>query len=380
MAQLGFGMMRLPVLDENDQTSIDLEHVTKMVDTYMESGFNYFDTAFVYHEGVGESTFKKTVTDRYPRDSFKIATKLPLFVITEESQLEPIFAQQLENCGVDYFDYFMLHNVSGLTENAWKNVDLYSFIEEKKQEGKIKHIGISTHGDAEFLEEILFDHPELEFVLLQINYMDWEDEGIQSKKCWEVARKYNKKIMIMEPYKGGFLADVPEEAEKIMKEYNPDKSVVSWAMRFVANLEDVEVVLTGSSTLEQLESNIHEFKNADPLNDEELEILKDVGEIINSNITVDCTKCRYCVDACTENIDIAKVFDLYNKHQMLEDEDWTPFGNAYLNYSKLPDVGIASDCIECEACIDECPQGINIPDVLKDVAEAFETEVNGFQN
>ncbi|MDO5811277.1 aldo/keto reductase [uncultured Methanobrevibacter sp.] len=380
MAQLGFGMMRLPVLDENDQTSIDLEHVTKMVDTYMESGFNYFDTAFVYHEGVGESTFKKTVTDRYPRDSFKIATKLPLFVITEESQLEPIFAQQLENCGVDYFDYFMLHNVSGLTENAWKNVDLYSFIEQKKQEGKIKHIGISTHGDAEFLEEILFDHPELEFVLLQINYMDWEDEGIQSKKCWEVARKYNKKIMIMEPYKGGFLADVPEEAEKIMKEYNPDKSVVSWAMRFVANLEDVEVVLTGSSTLEQLESNIHEFKNADPLNDEELEILKDVGEIINSNITVDCTKCRYCVDACTENIDIAKVFDLYNKHQMLEDEDWTPFGNAYLNYSKLPDVGIASDCIECEACIDECPQGINIPDVLKDVAEAFETEVNGFQN
>ena len=380
MAQLGFGMMRLPVLDENDQTSIDLEHVTKMVDTYMESGFNYFDTAFVYHEGVGESTFKKTVTDRYPRDSFKIATKLPLFVITEESQLEPIFAQQLENCGVDYFDYFMLHNVSGLTENAWKNVDLYSFIEHKKQEGNIKHIGISTLGDAEFLEEILFDHPELEFVLLQINYMDWEDEGIQSKKCWEVARKYNKKIMIMEPYKGGFLADVPEEAEKIMKEYNPDKSVVSWAMRFVANLEDVEVVLTGSSTLEQLESNIHEFKNADPLNDEELEILKDVGEIINSNITVDCTKCRYCVDACTENIDIAKVFDLYNKHQMLEDEDWTPFGNAYLNYSKLPDVGIASDCIECEACIDECPQGINIPDVLKDVAEAFETEVNGFQN
>ena len=380
MVQLGFGMMRLPVLDENDQTSIDVEQVKKMVDTYMESGFNYFDTAFVYHEGVGESTFKKTVTDRYPRDSFKIATKLPLFVITEESQLEPIFAQQLENCGVDYFDYFMLHNVSGLTENAWKNVDLYSFIEQKKQEGKIKHIGISTHGDAEFLEEILFDHPELEFVLLQINYMDWEDEGIQSKKCWEVARKYNKKIMIMEPYKGGFLADVPEDAEKIMKEYDSDKSVVSWAMRFVANLEDVEVVLTGSSTLEQLESNIHEFKNADPLNDEELEILKDVGEIINSNITVDCTKCRYCVDACTENIDIAKVFDLYNKHQMLEDEDWTPFGNAYLNYSKLPDVGIASDCIECEACIDECPQGINIPDVLKDVAEAFETEVNGFQN
>ena len=380
MVQLGFGMMRLPLLDENDQTSIDVEQVKKMVDTYMESGFNYFDTAFVYHEGVGESTFKKTVVERYPRDSFKIATKLPLFVITEESQLEPIFAQQLENCGVDYIDYFMLHNVSGFTENAWKNVDLYSFIEKKKQEGKIKHIGISTHGDAEFLEEILFDHPELEFVLLQINYLDWEDEGIDAKKCWEVARKYNKKIMVMEPYKGGFLADVPEEAEKVMKEHAPDRSVVSWAMRFVANIEDIDVVLTGASTLEQLEDNIHEFKNADPLNDDEMEVIKEVTEIINSNITVDCTKCRYCVDACTEDIDIAKIFDLYNKHKMLKIDEWTQFGNAYLNYTKLPDVGIASDCIECEACLEECPQSINIPDVLKDVAKTFETEIYGFEN
>lgn len=380
MAQLGFGMMRLPLLDENDQTSIDVEQVKKMVDTYMKSGFNYFDTAFVYHEGVGESTFKKTVVDRYPRDSFKIATKLLLFVITEESQLEPIFAQQLENCGVDYIDYFMLHNVSGFTENAWKNADLYSFIENKKQEGKIKHIGISTHGDAEFLEEILFDHPELEFVLLQINYLDWEDEAIDVKKCWEVARKYNKKIMVMEPYKGGFLADVPEEAEKVMKEHAPDRSVVSWAMRFVANIEDIDVVLTGASTLEQLEDNIQEFKNADPLNDDEMEVIKEITEIINSNITVDCTKCRYCVDACSEDIDIAKLFDLYNKHKMLKIDEWTQFGNAYINYTKLPDVGIASDCIECEACIEECPQSINIPDVLKDVAKTFETEIYGFQN
>ncbi len=380
MVQLGFGMMRLPLKDENDQTSIDIEQVNKMVDAYMDAGFNYFDTAFVYHEGVGEPTFKKSVVDRYPRDSFKIATKLPLFVITEESQLEPIFEQQLENCGVDYIDYFMLHNVSGFTENAWKNVDLYSFIESKKQAGKIKHIGISTHGDAEFLEEILFDHPELEFVLLQINYLDWEDEGIEARKCWEVARKYNKQIMIMEPYKGGFLADVPEEAEKIMKDYNPDRSVVSWAMRFVANLDDIDVVLTGASTLEQLENNIQEFKNVDPLNDEEMEILKEVTEIINGNITVDCTKCRYCVDSCPEDIDIAKIFDLYNKHKMLGRDDWSQYGNAYLNYTKLDGVGIASDCIECESCIEECPQQINIPEFLKDVAETFETEIYGFEN
>ena len=378
MSKLGMGLMRLPLMDENDQTSIDYEEVNKMVDAYMDAGFDYFDTAFVYHEGVGEAAFRKCVVERYPRESFKIATKLPLFVITEESQLEPIFAQQLENCGVEYFDYYMLHNVSGFTENAWKNVDLYSFIQKKKEEGYIKHIGISTHGNAEFLEEILFDHPELEFVLLQINYLDWEDEGIESRKCLEVARKYNKQVMIMEPYKGGFLADVPEEAEKIMKEYNPDRSVVSWAMRFVANIEDVEVVLTGASNLEQLENNIYEFKNADPLDDEEMEIISQVSEIINSNITVDCTKCRYCVDTCPEDIDIAKIFDLYNKHKLLEMDEWTPFGNAYLNYSKLDGVGIASDCIECENCIEECPQQINIPEVLKDVAKTFETEIYGF--
>ena len=380
MAKLGMGMMRLPLLDENDQKSVDMNQVNEMVDAYMASGFNHFDTAFVYHEGMSEIAFKKAVVERYPRDSFKIATKMPLFIITEESQLEPIFSQQLENCGVDYFDYYMLHNVSGFTENAWKNVNLFSFIQKKKEEGFIKHIGLSTHGNAEFLEEILFEHPEIEFVLLQINYLDWEDEGIQSKKCLEVARKYGKEVMIMEPYKGGFLADVPEEAEKIMKEYNPDKSVVSWAMRFVANLDDVSVVLTGASNLEQLESNISEIKNATPLNDEELEIIKEVSEIINSNITVDCTTCRYCVDVCSEEIDIAKIFDLYNKHNMLEIDDWTPFGNAYLNYTKLPGVGIASDCIECELCIEECPQSINIPEVLKDVAKTFETEIYGFEN
>ena len=366
MTKLGMGMMRLPLLDENDQTSIDIEHVNKMVDAYMDAGFNYL-------------AFKKTVVDRYPRDSFKIATKLPLFVITEESQLEPLFAQQLENCGVDYFDYYMLHNVSGFTETAWKNVDLYSFIENKKKEGKIKHIGLSTHGNAEFLEEILFEHPELEFVLLQINYLDWEDENIEAKKCLEVAKKYDKQVMIMEPYKGGFLADVPEDAEKLMKQHNPDRSVVSWAMRFVANL-DACVVLTGASNLEQLENNIEEFKNADPLDDEELQILDEVSEIINSNITVDCTKCRYCVESCSEEIDIARLFDLYNKHKMLKIDEWTQFGNAYLNYSKLDGVGIASDCIECEICIEECPQSINIPDVLKDVAKTFETEIYGFEN
>ena len=379
MAKLGMGLMRLPLLDENDFTSIDYEQVNEMVDAYMDAGYNHFDTAFVYHEGVGEQAFKKCVVDRYPRESFKIATKLPLFIINEESQLEPIFKQQLENCGVDYFDYFMLHNYSGFTESAWKNVDLFSFIQKKKEEGLIKHIGISTHGNSEFLNEILTFHPEIEFVLLQINYLDWYDEGIDSKGCWEVARQHNKKIMIMEPFKGGFLADVPKEAEDLMKQYNPDASITSWAMRFVAGLEDVSVVLTGASNSNQLRENIESMKNFKPLDEKELDLLKEVSEIINSNITVDCTKCRYCVDSCSEEIDIAKLFDLYNKQKILDTEEWTPIGNAYLNYTKLPDVGIASDCIECELCLEECPQQINIPEILKDVAKTFETEIYGFE-
>ena len=378
MSSLGFGMMRLPLLEEGDDTKIDYEQVYEMVDAYMESGFNHFDTAYVYHGGIGEKTFKKAVAERYPRQSFKISTKLPLFIITEESQLEPIFAEQLENCGVDYFDYYLLHNLSGFTENAWKNVDLFSFIQKKKEEGFIKHIGLSTHGNAEFLEELLFEHPEIEFVLLQINYLDWDGDDIESRKCYEVARKYKKEIMIMEPFKGGFLVDIPPEAEKIMKEYDSDKSPISWAMRFVATLDDVSVVLSGASSLEQIKQNISVFKDVTPLNDKELEILKEVSEIINSNITVDCTKCRYCIDSCPEDIDIAKIFDLYNKQMLLKGEGWSQPGNTYLNYSKLPGVGIASDCVECESCIEACPQSINIPEVLKDVAKTFEIEENGF--
>ena len=213
MRNLGMGLMRLPVLDENDIKSIDYEQVNQMVDLYIKNGFNHFDTGYPYHEGLSEVALRKCVVERYPRDSFKISDKLPLFSITKESQLEPIFQEQLERCGVDYFDYYMMHNVSGFSEAGWLNVDSFSFVNKKKEDGKIKHLGLSTHADSKFLDNILTIHPEMEFVLLQINYLDWEDEGIESRKRYEVARKHNKPVMIMEPFKGGFLADVPEEVE-----------------------------------------------------------------------------------------------------------------------------------------------------------------------
>ena len=378
MKKLAFGMMRLPKFDENDESSVDFEQVNKMADLFLEKGFTYFDTAYPYHMGNSEVAFRKAVVERYPRDSYVVADKLPLFIITSEDQLEPIFSEQLERTGLDYFDYYLLHNVSGFSEAGFLDVDSFAFANKKKEEGKIKHLGLSTHANAEYLDNILTLHPEMEFVLLQINYLDWENDGVESRKCWEVACKHNKPVLVMEPLKGGFLADVPPEAEKLMKDYNPDASVVSWALRFVASLDNVCMVLTGASSYDQLEQNIEDFENFTPLNDEEYEILDKVREIINSNISVECTKCKYCLDACPEEINIPKLFDLYNNEKIQDLGDWTAVGNAYVNYSKLPGVGLASDCIECGMCVEECPQHIDIPEVMKDVAKTFETDYYGF--
>ena len=378
MKKLAFGMMRLPVLDENDDSSVDFEQVNKMADLFIDKGFTYFDTAFPYHMGNSEVAFRKAVVERYPRESYVVADKLPLFLITSEDQLEPIFSKQLERTGVDCFDYYLLHNASGFSEPGFLDVDSFAFAKKKKEEGKIKHLGLSTHANAEYLDNLLTIHPEMEFVLLQINYLDWESEGVESKKCYEVACKHNKPVLVMEPLKGGFLADIPPEAEKLMKDYNPDASVISWALRFVASLDNVCMILTGASSLEQLEENIEDFENFTPLNDEEYEILEKVSEIINSNITVDCTKCKYCLDACPEDINIPKIFDLYNAEKIIDLGDWTPVGNAYVNYSKIPGVGLASDCSECEMCVEECPQHIDIPEVMKDVVKTFETDYYGF--
>lgn len=378
MKKLAFGMMRLPVLDENDDSSVDFEQVNKMADLFIDKGFTFFDTAFPYHMGNSEIAFRKAVVERYPKESYVIADKLPLFLITSEDQLEPIFSKQLERTGVECFDYYLLHNVSGFSEPGFLDVDSFAFANKKKEEGKIKHLGMSTHGDAEYLDTLLTMHPEMEFVLLQINYLDWESEGVESRKCYEVACKHNKPVLVMEPLKGGFLADVPPEAEKLMKDYNPDASVISWALRFVASLDNVCMILTGASSLKQLEENIEDFENFTPLNDEEYKIIDEVREIINSNITVECTKCKYCLDACPEDINIPKIFDLYNAEKINDIGDWTPVGNAYVNYSKIPGAGLASDCTECGMCVEECPQHIDIPEVMKDVVKTFETSYYGF--
>ena len=273
MANLGFGWMRLPLLS-NNQTDIDLEQVKKMVDEYLAAGFNYFDTSFVYHGGASENAIKECLVKRYARDKFILTSKLPIFAINEENQVEETFNKQLENCGVEYFDYFLLHNMNIIRyEGVVKNCKMFEHMKKWKAAGKIKHIGFSFHDSAEVLDKILTEHPEVEAVQIVVNYIDWESYYIQSKKCYETIRKHGKKVLIMEPVKGGTLAKAPAEVEKIFKTAAPENSVASWAIRFAASLEDVIAVISGMSNLEQVKDNLATMKNFAPLNSDEQKIV-----------------------------------------------------------------------------------------------------------
>lgn len=237
MKKLGFGTMRLPVLNQEDPASVDLEQVCKMVDTFMERGFTYFDTAYMYHKYESERAVKKALVDRWPRDRYVLADKLPLSHLKEEADMERFFQEQLEKCGVSYFDYYMLHNMSRSYYETAERLGAFAFVRRKKEEGKARRIGFSFHADAELLEEILSKHPELDFVQLQLNYIDWDSPNIQSRQCYEVCRRYGKDVIVMEPVKGGTLADVPLEAEKLMEAHAPGMTPASWAVRFAASRE-----------------------------------------------------------------------------------------------------------------------------------------------
>lgn len=290
---LGFGMMRLPVTG-GEPTNINYETLNSMVDTFMDAGYNYFDTSYMYHNGESEIAVKKAVVERYPRDRFYIATKFPPFVLKEEAQVEEIFAEQLSKLGVDYVDYYMIHNVQTVFYDGLDGkggiiqaTHLFDHLKGWKESGKAKHIGISFHSSPELLERVLKEHPEIEFVQLAINYIDWDSEFVQAKACYEIARKYGKKIICMEPVKGGGLAKLPEAAEKILKGAAPDKSVVSWAFRFLASrLEGVITTLSGMSTPEQVQDNIHTMNEITPLTEQEWTALGKVIRIYRDSAPV----------------------------------------------------------------------------------------------
>ena len=371
--KLGFGLMRLPLTNPDEASSIDVEQVKDMVDAFIENGFTYFDTAWMYCGFQSECAAKEALVDRYPRDSYTLADKLHAGYIKTREDRDKIFNEQLRKTGVEYFDYYLLHDIGVDHYKIYQELDCFTWLKEKKEQGLVRHIGFSFHDSAKMLDQVLTEHPEVEFVQLQLNYLDWDSEGVQSRKCYETAVKHGKPVIVMEPVKGGTLAKVPERAERMFKEYHPDMSVPSWAIRFAASNEHVMMVLSGMSNMEQLQDNMSYMADFQPLNEEEQEIIRKAVEIINSGIEIPCTGCSYCTEGCPQNIAIPKYFSLYNADlQECEEKGWKLQGEYYDRLTKT--FGKASDCVECGQCESVCPQHLPVIRHLKEVAARFEKE------
>ena len=368
--KLGFGLMRLP----RKGLGIDVEQVKQMVDLFLESGFTYFDTAYVYLGS--ENAARKALVERYPRESYTLATKINAAMAPTEKAAKQQFQTSLKRTGAEYFDYYLLH---ALMENNYTRYDkfhLWDFAQEQKAKGLIKHVGFSFHAGPELLDKLLTAHPEVDFIQLQINYADWENPSVASRANYEVARKHGVSVTVMEPVKGGTLANPPKEVKELFRSYHPDMSCASWAIRFVASLDGIITVLSGMSNMEQMRDNLSYMKNFQPLNEEEQHIIqqaqrilgKSAQRILGKSSTIPCTACHYCTEGCPKGILIPDIFTAMNKQlgngQMQEARD------AY-NAAAQPGHK-ASDCVTCRQCEKACPQHIPITDNLKKAAEMFE--------
>lgn len=362
--KLGFGLMRLP--KKNDV--IDIEQVKKMVDRFMDAGFTYFDTAWAY--AGSEDAIRQALVERYSREKFQLATKNAAW-INCKTRDEAIaqFETSLKQTGAGYFDFYLLHNLGEGRTKFFDDFDMWTFVQEKKKEGLIKHVGFSFHSTAEELEKILIAHPEAEFVQLQINYADWENRSIQSRKCYEVARKYNKAVIIMEPVKGGLLAAPPEVVADVFDKANPDASYASWAIRFAASLDGIITVLSGMSNLEQMDDNLSYMSEFKKLSDDERLTIKAAQDALNSIPIISCTTCNYCAKVCPMDIGISgsfnamNYFTLYhNKAVALQQQEWNVTGS---------DKKLARECIKCGKCEQVCPQHISIREELVRVADTL---------
>lgn len=369
--KLGFGLMRLPLTDANDKGSIDVEETKKMVDAFIEQGFTYFDTAWMYCAFKSENAAKEALTDRYPRDRYTLTTKLHASYLKKKEDRDRIFEEQRQKTGVEYFDYYLIHAIDQELYSIYNEMDCFNWLMEKKKQGLVKHIGFSYHDSAEFLDQVLTEHPEMEFVQLQMNYLDWESAEVQSRKCYEVASKHGKPVIVMEPVKGGTLADVPAEVRESFAAYHPDLSVPSWAIRFVASLDNVAMVLSGMSNMEQLMDNISYMKEFVPMNAEETELVHKAAEMIKDSIAIPCTGCSYCTEGCPMQIAIPDLFRVYNKSKRGEISDV----EADEEYRQLTEPGgKARECLACGQCQVACPQHLEIINYLKDVAKCMEKQ------
>ena len=365
MPKLGFGLMRLP---ERDGV-IDIDQVCRMVDSYLAAGMNYFDTAYVYHGGKSEVAAREALVKRHPRDSFMLATKLPAWEIRKAEDVDRLFNEQLERAGVDYFDFYLLHSLEdGNNYDTYEKYDCFSWGVQKRNEGKIKHFGFSFHGSPELLEKVLDKHPEIEFVQIQLNYLDRTNPVVRSQMLYEILRDRNIPIIVMEPVRGGMLANMAPEIEAKFKAKRPDSSVASWALRFVGSLPGVMTILSGMSNEEQMNDNIGTFTDFEPLTDEEFAIINEVTEDILSMPQIGCTACRYCCDGCPMKISIPDVFRTINTLRRYPN-DWRS-KNFYQGVASRG--GRASDCIGCGQCEGVCPQHLPIIDLMKEAAEILD--------
>lgn len=368
MKKLGFGLMRLPLKDPKDQTNIDIEKFAAMADEFIKRGFTYFDTAFPYHMGNSETAFKEAVAKRYPRTAYTVADKMPPWKIECHEDLEKHFQIQLERCGVEYFDYYLLHCLNVTNLATFEKHGGFDYIKSLKADGRAKNIGFSFHDKPALLDEILTKYDFFDFVQLQINYLDWDDPTNESGACAAVAAKHNMPVVVMEPVKGGFLVKLPEDVAKVLKDYNPDASLASWALRYAASVPGVFMVLSGMSDTDQMEDNLNTMQDFDPLSDEEKAVLDKAVAVIKSKNAIPCTGCRYCTETCPAKIAIPDYFSVYNGAKL--------FGKVF-NHSFMFGVisasnGKPSDCVECGACEEHCPQRIDIRGMLKEVKDMFE--------
>ena len=363
--KLGFGLMRLP---KRALGKIDIEQTKKMVDMFMEAGLNYFDTAYVYDGGDSERAAKAALVDRYPRESYTLATKLCAWMgAHNEKTAKQQFYTSLERTGAGYFDYYLLHALQAGNYKIYDKYHIWDFVKEQKKKGLIKHWGFSFHAGPDILDEILTKHPDAEFVQLQLNYADWENPDVAARANYEVARKHGKSIVVMEPVKGGALANPPKAVQSIFREANPRASFASWAIRYAASLEGIITVLSGMSNMAQMEDNLSYMKNFEPLNAKEQAAIRKAQEAINGIKSIPCTGCHYCTAGCPKQIPIPEIFAARNKQLV-----WGHLEEGKTEYIKtITDAGAASDCIACRQCERACPQQIPVIDRLKDCASVF---------